>query len=109
MQEQGLLNQYSDLWIKDLKSPMFLNLQKKLNNLLESLKLTNKHIILAVSWWADSMLVACEILHFYHINKLDFNNIHIAHCNHKIRKVSENEARFMKQFFDWLDLCINNI
>ena len=106
MQEQGLLNQYSDLWIKDLKDPMFLSLHKKLSGLLESLDLIDKHIILAVSWWADSMLVACEILYFYHINKFYFNNIHIAHCNHKIRKESEEEAKFMKKFFNWLDLHI---
>ena len=49
MQEQGLVNQYSDLWTKDLKNPMFLNLQKKLNKLLELLELKDKHIILAVS------------------------------------------------------------
>jgi hypothetical protein len=49
MQEQGLLNQYSDLWSKDLKNPMFLNLQKNLNRLLESLELRDKNIILAVS------------------------------------------------------------
>ena len=49
MQEQGLLNQYSDLWTKDLKNPMFLNLQKNLNRLLESLELRDKNIILAVS------------------------------------------------------------
>ena len=103
MQEQGLVNQYSDLWTKDLKNPMFLNLQKKLNKLLELLELKDKHIILAVSWGADSMLVACEILYFYYINKLDFNNIHVAHCNHKIRKESEDEAKFMSDFFSGLD------
>jgi tRNA(Ile)-lysidine synthase len=49
------------------------------------------------------MLVACEILYFYHINKLEFNNIHVAHCNHKIRKESEDEAKFMSDFFSGLD------
>ena len=49
------------------------------------------------------MLVACEILYFYYINKLNFNNIHIAHCNHKIRKESEDEAKFMSDYFSGLD------
>jgi tRNA(Ile)-lysidine synthase len=48
------------------------------------------------------MLVACEILYFYWNNKLDLNNIHIAHCNHKIREESETEARFMSDFFSGL-------
>ena len=102
MQEQGLVNLDSDLWTKDL-NPMFLSLQKKLNRLLESLGLEDKHIILAISWWADSMLVACEILYFYHENGLDLKKVHIAHCNHRIRKESETEAKFMSEFFSGLD------
>ena len=49
------------------------------------------------------MLVASQILYYYHVNKLNFNNIHIAHCNHKIREESENEAKFMLEFFSDLD------
>ena len=49
------------------------------------------------------MLVASQVLYYYHINKLNFNNIHIAHCNHKIRKESENEAEFISDFFSGLD------
>jgi hypothetical protein len=45
------------------------------------------------------MIVASQILFFYHKNKLDLNKIHIAHCNHKIRKESEIEAKFMSEFF----------
>ena len=52
------------------------------------------------------MLAACEMLYFYHVNKLDFNNIHIAHCNHKIRPESETEAKFMSEFFSGLDFHI---
>ena len=103
MQEQGLVNHYSDLCTKDLRDSMFLNLQEKLALFLEHLELKDKHIILAVSWWADSMLVACEIMYFYWKNKLDLNNIHIAHCNHKIREESEDEAKFMSEFFSGLD------
>ena len=49
------------------------------------------------------MVVANQILYFYHQNGLDLNKIHIAHCNHKIRKESEDEAKFMSEFFSDLD------
>jgi hypothetical protein len=46
------------------------------------------------------MLVATYVLFYYHTNNLDLSRIHIAHCNHKIREESEEEANFMKKFFD---------
>jgi tRNA(Ile)-lysidine synthase len=49
------------------------------------------------------MIVASQILYFYHKNGLDLNKIHIAHCNHKIRPESEDEAKFMSDFFSGLD------
>ena len=49
------------------------------------------------------MVVASQILYFYHKNRLNINRIHIAHCNHKIRPESEIEAKFMADFFSGLD------
>jgi tRNA(Ile)-lysidine synthase len=49
------------------------------------------------------MIVASQILYFYWKNKLNFQNIHIAHCNHKIRPESEDEAKFMSEIFSDLD------
>jgi hypothetical protein len=49
------------------------------------------------------MVVASQILYFYYQNELDFNKVHIAHCNHKIRPESETEAKFMSDFFSDLD------
>jgi tRNA(Ile)-lysidine synthase TilS/MesJ len=49
------------------------------------------------------MLVAGQILYFYHKNELNLTKIHIAHCNHKIRPESEDEAKFMSEFFSGLD------
>jgi hypothetical protein len=49
------------------------------------------------------MIVASQILYFYHENGLNLNKIHIAHCNHKIRPESEYEAKFMSDFFSGLD------
>jgi hypothetical protein len=49
------------------------------------------------------MVVASQILYFYHENGLNLNKVHIAHCNHKIRHESENEAKFMSEIFSGLD------
>lgn len=103
MKKENLIKHYKDLFSEYPQDSRFLKLQKKLNKLLESLEIKNKDIILAVSGWADSMVVACQILYFYHKNGLDFNKIHIAHCNHKIRKESEDEAKFMSDYFSGLD------
>lgn len=103
MEGQTLIKHYEDLFIEYPKDSSFLYLQKKLTKLLDSLKFEDKNIILAISWWADSMVVASQILYYYWQNGLDFSNIHIAHCNHKIRKESETEAKFMSEFFSGLD------
>ena len=103
MKKEFLIKDYKDLFAEYAENSLFLRLQKNLTPLYESLKLEWKDIILAVSGWADSMIVASQILYFYWKNKLDFQNIHIAHCNHKIRPESEDEAKFMSEFFSGLD------
>ena len=103
MGKKNLIKHYTDLFTEYAENSLFLKLQKKLTKLLESLELGDKDIILAVSWGADSMIVASQILYFYHKNGLDLNKIHIAHCNHKIRPESEDEAKFMSDFFSGLD------
>ena len=110
MQEKWGIMHYKQLFENEnvCNNILFLNLQKKLTKFLESLDLKDKTIILAISWWADSMIVASQILYFYSKNKLDLKNIHIAHCNHKIRLESEDEAKFMSDFFSWLDFHLYN-
>jgi len=103
MENGTLIRNYTDLFIEYSQDSLFLKLQKKLSKLLNSLELEDKDIILAISWGADSMVVASQILYFYHENKLDLNKVHIAHCNHKIRPESETEAKFMSEFFSGLD------
>ncbi len=49
MVEQALIKHYKDLFIEYPKDSLFLNLQKKLTKLLESLDLKDMHIILAIS------------------------------------------------------------
>ena len=105
MQAQGKIKHYQELFENGRieQNSLFLKLQKNLTPLFESLELEDKDIILAVSGWADSMVVASQILYFYWKNKLDLSKIHIAHCNHKIRPESEDEAKFMSDFFSGLD------
>jgi len=105
MQEKWKIKHYTQLFESEriTNNSLFLKLQKKLTKLLESLELKDKDIILAVSWGADSMIVASQILYFYYKNKLNLKHIHIAHCNHKIRKESDIEAKFMSDFFVGLD------
>lgn len=108
MQEQGLIQHYTDLfkeWII-LENSNFFQLQIKLKKLFYSLDLEDKKIILAISWWADSMIVATQILYFYWNNDLNLSNIYIAHCNHKIRIESEDEAKFMSNFFSGLNFYL---
>lgn len=103
MKKEILIKHYKDLFTKYGENSLFLKLQKNLTSLLKSLELEWKDVILAVSWWADSMIVASQILYFYWKNELDLSRIHIAHCNHKIRPESEDEAKFMSEFFSGLD------
>ena len=103
MKKEFLIKHYKDFFTEYPKDSLFLKLQKKLSKLLNSLQLQDKDIILAISWGADSMIVASQILYFYHQNELDLKKIHIAHCNHKIRPESETEAKFMSEFFSSLD------
>jgi len=103
MKKEFLIKHYEDLFTEYGENSLFLKLQKDLTPLFESLELEWKDIILAVSGWADSMVVASQILYFYWKKKLDFWKVHIAHCNHKIRPESEDEAKFTSEFFSGLD------
>ena len=103
MEKDFLIKHYRDLFTEYGENSLFLKLQKNLTPLFESLELEWKDIILAVSGWADSMIVASQILYYFWKKKLDFWKVHIAHCNHKIRKESEDEAKFMSEFFSGLD------
>ena len=62
--------------------------------------------MIAVSGWADSMFLSFLIYSFFANNNLDFNNLFFIHCNHKTRKETEQEQKFIEDFFDWLNLNI---
>lgn len=106
MQDRICAKHYEELLDYFPENCKFLKVYDRIAPFFDSLELKDKDIVLAVSWWADSMLVATYVLFHYKYNELDISRIHIAHCNHKIRKESEGEAEFMKQFFKWLDLHV---
>lgn len=104
MQEQRLMNHYTKiLELNKMNSKSFFDLYKKIEPFFEKIDLKDSNIILAVSGWADSMLMSCVIFQYFKNKSLPLNHIHIAHCNHKIRLESENEAKFMSDFFSGLD------
>lgn len=49
MEKENLIKHYADLFVEYPQDSSFLNLQKKLTKLLESLELEGKNIILAIS------------------------------------------------------------
>lgn len=106
MRKETLIKHYTDLFTEYPQDSSFLKLQKKLIRLLNSLELKDKDIILAISWWADSMIVTSQVLYYFWKNELILNKVHIAHCNHKIRPESEDEAKFMSEFFSGLDFYL---
>ncbi|HOG15686.1 MAG TPA: tRNA lysidine(34) synthetase TilS, partial [Candidatus Absconditabacterales bacterium] len=63
-------------------------------------------ILIAVSGGADSMFLSFLIYSFFAKNNLDFNNLFFIHCNHKTRKETEQEQKFIEDFFDGLNLNI---
>lgn len=82
--------------LKELKT----NFQESYN-LLEKIfdKLNWEKVAIAVSWWSDSIFLSYLILSYRKDKKLNTDNIYFLHCNHKIRKESEVEAKYLKDFF----------
>lgn len=99
----SIIKHYTDLLNDKNITSDFFELYKKNKSELDLLDLSNRNIILAVSWWADSMLMSALMIYYFHKNSYSLKRIHIAHCNHKIRQESEDEAKAMKEFFSWLD------
>ena len=63
-------------------------------------------ITLWISWWPDSMFVSVLLYIFFLENNFPIKNLNFVHCNHKIRKESEQEQNFIEQFFKWFNLDV---
>lgn len=58
-----------------------------------------KKLAVAVSGGSDSMLLSCLIYAFRKEKNRNLNQLFFLHCNHGIRKESDQEAQFLSQFF----------
>lgn len=65
-------------------------------------------ILVAVSWWPDSMLVSILLYQFFLLRGFDFNNLYYVHCNHKTRAETEAEEQFISTFFSGLNLSVGS-
>lgn len=66
----------------------------------------NDNIAIAVSSGVDSMCLASLLIFRFQQNKFPLSNIHIIHCNHKLRTQSEEEEQYVKQFFEGTNIHI---
>lgn len=55
--------------------------------------------LLAVSGGADSMLTATLVYKYFLQQKWGLQKLILVHCNHKVRTESDQEAKFLTQFF----------
>lgn len=80
------------------KDTIFTNLQKYIK--------PDSKLLLAVSGWADSILMSVIVLDYFWTNQLDTNNIYFIHLNHKTRASNTQDEKFIKSFFDSSNLII---
>ena len=59
--------------------------------------LDNKKLLIAVSGGPDSMFLSVLILKYFQLNNLNLDNLCFVHCNHKTRKETDKEEKFVKK------------
>jgi len=67
---------------------------------------SDTRVLVAVSWWPDSMLACVTLYRYFLENKFDLNNLFFVHCNHKTRVETDEEEKFILSFFEWLNLYV---
>ncbi len=63
-------------------------------------------VLVAVSGGPDSMLTSVLIYKYFLENKFSLNNLFFIHCNHKTRVETDDEEKFIRSFFDGLNLDV---
>ena len=63
-------------------------------------------VLVAVSGWPDSMLTSVLIYKYFLENNFSLDNLFFIHCNHKTRVETDDEEKFIRSFFDGLNLEI---
>jgi tRNA(Ile)-lysidine synthase len=67
---------------------------------------SNESIAIGVSSGVDSMCLANLLITRYYKKNYPIKHIHIIHCNHKIRPQSEQEEKYIQQFFKGTNIHI---
>lgn len=70
-------------------------------SLLDSINIKQQKIVVGVSWWPDSMLLATLIKEYFSLKWLLQSDICVAHFNHWQRKESKKELSFIQKHFDY--------
>lgn len=81
------------------KNTIFTNLQKHIKY--------DSKLLIAVSWWSDSIFLSVLLRIFFLKNNLDTNNLYFIHLNHKTRSNNTKDEKFIKDFFKWTNLIVN--
>ena len=68
---------------------------------LDTLPIKQQNIVVWVSWWPDSMLLATIIQEYFTIKGLSQEKICIAHFNHWQRKEAKKEHKFILKHFEY--------
>ncbi len=92
------LSRFDDLYNK-LSDIFFVNKNNSINK-------KTKKLLIAVSGWPDSMLLSVLIYSFFVKNNLDLNNLFFVHCNHKTRLETDEEQKYVEDFFEELNLSV---
>lgn len=84
-----------------------------LYNKLSDIFFVNKKkpkLLIAVSGGPDSMLLSVLMYNFFVKNNLDLDDLYFVHCNHKTRSETDEEQKFVEEFFVDLNLsvCVYN-
>ncbi len=80
------------------KDTIFTNLKKYIQY--------DTKLLIAVSWWSDSILLSVLLQDFFYKNNFDNNNLFFIHLNHKTRNNNIKDEKFIKDFFKWTNLTI---
>ena len=75
-------------------------------NKLSANDFSETKFLVAVSGWPDSMLTSILIYKYFLENKFNLDNLFFIHCNHKTRVETDDEEKFIRSFFDGLNLEI---
>ena len=75
-------------------------------NKLSANDFSETKFLVAVSGWPDSMLMSILIYKYFLENKFNLDNLFFIHCNHKTRVETDDEEKFIRSFFDGLNLEI---